>query len=128
MTIEKSAKGVRGCLLYDCFSDSYFFRIYLEENTSGHKKFIDYDLCAQEIWLQIESGDLSFYEGKNRDILDWSSKTLGHTRNPGDPAARCVVQDGEVILKEVTDKDGKMRKWPVIEHGIYGEDMEFIPN
>jgi hypothetical protein len=68
---EDSAKDVRGCFLYNPFTGKHFFRIY---NPTNRSKFKDYSMDAEEIWVKIESGDLSLFDdGK----LSWSSKTLG---------------------------------------------------
>lgn len=70
--IEKSAKGIRGYLLYNPFTHQHFFRIYNEDKT-----FVDYDVCAEDIAIQILDDGISLYQSEDRNRLDWSSRVLG---------------------------------------------------
>lgn len=77
---EKPADGIKGCFLYDFFDKKMFFRVYGDvDPATGHKTFVDYKVCAEDIGVTLDMHDgLSLYEspdGKNR--LDWSSKVLG---------------------------------------------------
>jgi hypothetical protein len=68
---EKSGKNQKGFLLYSPFKNTHFFRIYHGET------FIDYDLYAEEIEIQIVSDWVSLYESEEKNKLDFSSKALG---------------------------------------------------
>lgn len=114
---EKSAKGVNGCLLYSPYTMNYFFRVY-DKDSPG--KYEDYDIHAEDINVTITDVSISLYRGKTRGILDFSSRVLRRTRNPGDPASRIKTKNGKPVL----DENGKF----IIESGTYGEDLEFIPN
>lgn len=76
MIKEKSTKGVRGFILYSPFGKKdgkYFFRIYHSEG-----QFMDYDIRAEEIGVELDGEWLSLYESENgQNYLDWSSKALG---------------------------------------------------
>ena len=78
---EKPAKDVRGFLLYNPFTKKHFFRVYGEVDiATGHKTFIDYKVCAEDIEVTIHEGGLSLYEDEDRyanNRLDWSSRVLG---------------------------------------------------
>ncbi len=80
--IEKPAKGIRGCLLYNMFDDRHFFRVYGETDpATGRKAFTDYRVAAEDIGVLILDGGLSFYEDSDdpdKNRLSWSSETLGH--------------------------------------------------
>ena len=69
----RDARGARGCLLWNPITGKHFFRIYDDKN------FKDYDLAAEEIWVNIESGDLEFNDGEGK--LNWSRKVLGLERD-----------------------------------------------
>lgn len=73
--IEKSAKEVKGFLLYQHGVDeaTFVFRVYDAEDK---RKFVDYDLAAEDIELTIDSDVLSLYDNGDRSRLDWSSKYL----------------------------------------------------
>lgn len=73
MNIEKSAKGVKGFLLYNPFTKKHFFRVYDHKDKSI---FTDYDLIAEDIEIELISDFNSLYEGE-RNKLDYSSKVLG---------------------------------------------------
>ena len=68
---EKSAKNKKGFLLYSPVIEGYFFRIYDGEN------FIDYDLFAEEIEIQILGDWTSLYTSDEKNKLDFNSKALG---------------------------------------------------
>lgn len=68
---EKSAKNVKGVLLYSPVKQRYFFRIYNGDT------FKDYDLLAEEVWLTLVGDWVSLYESEERNVLDFSSKALG---------------------------------------------------
>lgn len=68
MKKEKSAKGVKGFLLYSHFNKKYFFRVYKKDKT-----FKDYDLCAEDIEIEILDDCIVLINGK----LDYSNKVLG---------------------------------------------------
>jgi hypothetical protein len=74
----KSAKGHKGFLLYNPITKQYFFRIYDPDDKS---KFTDYDLCAEDIEVEILSSDLELYEKPERNRLDYSRKALGHNES-----------------------------------------------
>jgi len=71
-TTEKPAKGVKGFLLYSPFTKKHFFRVYDPEDKSV---FVDYDITAEDIEIELLSDFNSLYEGK-RNRLDYSSKVL----------------------------------------------------
>jgi hypothetical protein len=77
MIKEKSAKGIKGHLLYSPFGNErvirYFFRIYHDNGD-----FTDYDIKAEEIEVTLDGKWISLYESDGGNhYLDWSSKTLG---------------------------------------------------
>lgn len=74
--IEKSAKGIKGFLLYNAFRQEYFFRIY-DPEVKG--KFTDYEIDAEDIDVTIDSSAISLYESESGNHLSWSSQTLGRT-------------------------------------------------
>lgn len=75
---EKSAKGVRGYLLYNPFTKNYFFRIHNKKNPV---KFKDYKITAEDIEIRLLSNFNSLVEFENGDkILDYSSEALGKSR------------------------------------------------
>jgi hypothetical protein len=65
------AKGKKGHLLYSPFTKTHFFRIY-----DGEGGFTDYDICADDIEIEILDRFLELYEG-DRNKLDYSRRTLG---------------------------------------------------
>jgi hypothetical protein len=67
--MEKSARGVRGFLLYSPVIRGYFFRVY---DPVDKAKFEDYCLAAEDIEVEILS-DVVFAEGR----LNYSRKVLG---------------------------------------------------
>lgn len=72
---EKSAKGVKGFLLYSPFDKGHFFRVYSKKNP---KKFKDYRITAEEVEIKLISDFNSLVEFKTGDkVLDFSSKALG---------------------------------------------------
>ena len=75
MTIEKPAKGVRGFLLYDYFTHRNFFRTYNEDKT-----FVDYDICAEDIEIEIIDESISLYVCEDRNRVDYTSEVLGHDK------------------------------------------------
>jgi hypothetical protein len=77
MTKEKIATKTKGYFLYSPFGEEkcgrYFFRTYNKDGS-----FIDYDIRAEEVEVQITSEWISLYKSDNNlNYLDWSSKTLG---------------------------------------------------
>lgn len=68
---EKPAKDKKGFLLYNMYKKIHFFRVYEGEN------FIDYDLLAEEIEIQIVGNFTSLYTSDENNKLDFSSKALG---------------------------------------------------
>jgi hypothetical protein len=78
--VIKPAKGTKGFLLYSPITHKHFFRVYDPEDKS---KFVDYDLCAEDIEVEILDGHLELYEGE-RNKLDYSRKVRGcPTKKPG---------------------------------------------
>jgi len=76
---EKSAKGIRGFLLYSPLHKNYFFRVYSKKNPN---KFKDYKITAEDIEIKLLSDFNSLIEFKNGDkILDYNSKVLGSKHN-----------------------------------------------
>jgi hypothetical protein len=127
---EKPARGVRGCFLYHPFDKdgnfnvndgSYFFRVYNEDKT-----YTDYDLWAEEMWVRIESADVSLFKTKNGGCISWSSEMLGRKIAPGEPIRRMKLEKETLPgggHRPVKDKDGRF----VTEEGVYGDDLEFVP-
>jgi hypothetical protein len=74
MKDEVPAKGKRGFLLYSPFSKKHFFRVYDPEDKH---KFTDYDLCAEDIEVEILDDFVCLYLGEDKNRLDYSSKVLG---------------------------------------------------
>ena len=72
--VVKSAKGVKGFLLYSPVTHKYFFRIYDEEDK---RKFVDYDLCADDIEIEIIDTHLELSEVEGKGRLEYSRKVLG---------------------------------------------------
>jgi hypothetical protein len=69
--MEKSAKEVRGFLLYNPFTEKQFFRVYAD----GDKKtYTDYKLAAEDIEIPLRGNGLSLFETTDGNRLDWSSK------------------------------------------------------
>lgn len=90
---ETPANGKTGFLLYSPFSGKHFFRIY---DPLDKSKFVDYNLCAEDIEIQILDNFTALYEpGDDGSLgkLDYNSKTLG--RKPANEMT------GEEIYKEV---------------------------
>jgi hypothetical protein len=76
---EKSAKGVKGFLLYSPFDKCHFFRVYNKKNL---KKFKDYKIIAEDIEIKLLSNFNSLIEFKNGEkVLDYSEKVLGRKHN-----------------------------------------------
>jgi len=73
--MEKSAKGVRGFILWNPINEQYFFRVYNPENRREYK---DYKLQIEDLEIEIIAGGASLYESKLGNTLDWSSKVLKH--------------------------------------------------
>jgi hypothetical protein len=73
---ETPAKGVRGFLLYNPFSERHFFRIY---DPNDKSKFKDYRLAAEDVEIEILSGQVALYDYKDgeKGRLDWDSRVLG---------------------------------------------------
>lgn len=111
---EKSAAGVRGCLLYNFITGLHFFRLYDYDNDT----YEDYKICAEDINIEILRDDCSLFRTKTGGKLNWSSKTLGHKVAPGEVKLRPVIVDHKLAR----DNTGK----PLIEQGKYGDDLEFV--
>ena len=74
---EKSAKGVKGFLLYNPFTKNHFFRIH---NSKNPTKFKDYKITAEDIEIKLLSNFNSLVEFENGEkILDYSSEVLGRS-------------------------------------------------
>jgi hypothetical protein len=72
---EKSAKGVKGFLLYSPFDKCHFFRVYNKKNP---KKFKDYKIAAEDIEIKLLSNFNSLIEFKNGErVLDYSERVVG---------------------------------------------------
>lgn len=74
---EISAKGIKGFLLYDAIAKNHFFRVY-ERSDPNKVKFKDYQICAEDIKVEILSTGISFYEESKK--LDWASRIIGYFR------------------------------------------------
>ncbi len=88
---EIPAQNVKGFFLYNAITDRYFFRVYGEKDENGRKKFKDYDICAEDIEVEVLAGGLSLYESEERNRLDWSSKYLS-------PANRNAIKNSEIVV------------------------------
>lgn len=64
---EIPAKGQRGFLLYNPFDHKYFFRVYAED-----RSFVDYDLCVEDLEIEILDKFTSLYKGPERNRLDYN--------------------------------------------------------
>lgn len=77
---EKPAKGVKGFLLYSPFTHKHFFRVYDKTDKS---KFKDYDICAEDIEIEIIDQFTVLRTGKDGvGKLDYSARVLGHNDEP----------------------------------------------
>ena len=77
-TTEKPANGVRGCLINT--DDGLYFRVYQDErDAQGHRKFIDYKLRHDDLFVIIDDKSASLYEREEpaESSVDYSSKVLG---------------------------------------------------
>jgi hypothetical protein len=70
---EKSAKGVKGYLLYSPFDKRHIFRVYDEKNKG---QFTDYQIIAEDIEIKINSDYYSLINKDGLYILDYSKKAL----------------------------------------------------
>ena len=80
MKTEKSAKGVRGFLLYSPFTHKHFFRVYDPVDKS---KFTDYKVTAEDIEVEILLDFNALYEdteNPDNNRLDYSSRVLGKNK------------------------------------------------
>ena len=68
-----SANGVKGVLIRT-LNGTYRFRVY-----DADHNFVDYDLTHSDLSVTITDTDAFFYRGDNRDRVDHSPETLGHT-------------------------------------------------
>ena len=75
VSTEKPAGGVKGFLLYSPFTKKHFFRVYDSEDKSV---FVDYDLVAEDIEIEILGNFTSLYESEKHNRLDYASKVLEH--------------------------------------------------
>jgi hypothetical protein len=80
--IEKPAKGTKGYLFFNIFTEKYFLRVYNEQDVETRKtkkdySYKDYVLGAEEIEVELLANCLSLYENEDKNKLDWSSKVLG---------------------------------------------------
>jgi hypothetical protein len=71
---EKSAKEVKGFLLYNPFQKCHFFRVY---NKKDKRKFTDYQITAEDIEIKILSRFNALIEKDGRHYLDYTSEVLG---------------------------------------------------
>lgn len=79
---ENKAAGVKGYILQG-LNKKHFFRVYKENGN-----FVDYDIHCEELEVEILSDWFSFYESKDKNILDWSSKALGLENKDGPGTSR----------------------------------------
>lgn len=74
--MSKPAKGVKGCLLWNPFTDKHFFRVY-----SDNHEYKDYALSAEDISIEIQDDSIVLRDSDsdNDDYgkVDWSDKVLG---------------------------------------------------
>ena len=86
----RNAKGVKGFLLWSPVANGFFFRIY--DPVDKHK-FTDYNICCEDIEVEILSGGLVLHEGQEgkEGRLDW--KPL----QPGDKICRVHYENGQRI-------------------------------
>jgi hypothetical protein len=70
---EKSAKGVKGFLLYNPFQKCHIFRVYDKQNK---KEFIDYKIIAEDIEIKINSDFYALIKQNDHYFLDYSKKAL----------------------------------------------------
>lgn len=75
MAVEKPAKGVKGFLLYNPFTDHYWFRVYNPENKREYK---DYKLSIEDLEIEILAGGASLYESEEGNRISWASEYLHH--------------------------------------------------
>lgn len=70
----KLAKGVRGFLLYNPYTEKHFFRVYESEDK---KTFTDYDLAAEDIEVELTCDYnclVKYEDGKNKVDFTCSHK------------------------------------------------------
>jgi len=73
---EKSAKGVKGFLLYSPFDKCHFFRVY------NKKKFKDYRITAEDIEIKLLSKFNALVEFDNGEsVLDYTSEVVKRKNN-----------------------------------------------
>ncbi len=77
MNIE-TAKGKKGFLLYSPITQKHFFRVYDPEDKS---KFVDYDLYAEDIEIEILDGFTELCEGEDGNRLDYSRRVLRNEKS-----------------------------------------------
>lgn len=76
--VTEPAKGKKGFLLYSPVTEKHFFRVY-DSLVFGTYK--DYDLCAEDIEVEILDRHLVLCEGEDRNRLDYSRKVLGNEKS-----------------------------------------------
>ena len=72
----KSAKGLKGCLIYIHGANKYMFRVYRKD-----KSFEDYELLHNDLSITITDADSALYDYGKKKILDHSPETLGIEKN-----------------------------------------------
>lgn len=78
MNEERSAKGVKGHLLYDHHKEEYFFRVYDQPPVVGQPaSWTDYKLAAEAIEIIINDSAIALVDGK----LCLSSQYTGKADN-----------------------------------------------
>jgi hypothetical protein len=70
---EKSAKDVKGFLMYSPFHKRHIFRVYDEKNKGN---FTDYQILAEDVEIKISSDYYALLSNDNNYILDYSKKAL----------------------------------------------------
>jgi hypothetical protein len=77
---EKPAKGIQGFILWTPRSGGPVFRVYDENDRS---KFIDYDICHNDLEVEIVSDCAVFRQSGSRgNTLDYSNAVLGRVSKP----------------------------------------------
>lgn len=82
--IETPAKGVKGSLLWNPWTERHFFRVYDKKN----KTYTDYAIRVEDLEMEIQSNIVSIYAGTTLRpaCIDWSTKYL--KKGTSDAAAR----------------------------------------
>lgn len=75
MNKEKSAKGLKGFIMFDPIRKDTFFRVY--HNVQTHD-FTDYTLYNHAFKVEIIDDDAMIKHISGEEVIDYSDQTLGY--------------------------------------------------